>query len=175
MHSWITCCRVSMLPENYWSVFTVPAVTGKMSLLSFAVSRQPLLLKQLCDVSCDKILQCDWTALYSAVGHGLYTQFTRPFSLLRKWVWLARLSCKLAVQGTSKVQAQVYLAIDTCAGLVRGHLSKQDTSRAWSILRFSLWTKCCCGSVFRVCLNWNTNTLHIHCTHTRWLPLSPGN
>ena len=26
------------------------------------------------------------------VGQGLYTQFTRPFPLLRKWVWLARLA-----------------------------------------------------------------------------------
>ena len=42
-------------------------------------------------MSCDKILQHDWTALYSAAGQGLYTQFTRPFPLLRKWVWLARL------------------------------------------------------------------------------------
>ena len=24
------------------------------------------------------------------VGHGLYTQFTRPFPLLRKWVWIVR-------------------------------------------------------------------------------------
>ena len=32
----------------------------------------------------------DWTTLYSAVGNGLYRQFTRPFPLLRKWVWLAR-------------------------------------------------------------------------------------
>ena len=47
--------------------------------------------KQWCNVSCDKILQHDWTALYSAAGQGLYTQFTRPFPLLRKWVWLARL------------------------------------------------------------------------------------
>ena len=43
-------------------------------------------------MSCDKILQHDWTALYSAAGQGLYTQFTRPFPLLRKWVWLARLA-----------------------------------------------------------------------------------
>ena len=26
-------------------------------------------------VSCDKILQCDCITLYSAAGHGLYTQF----------------------------------------------------------------------------------------------------
>ena len=31
------------------------------------------------DVSCDKTLQRDCTALYSVAGHGLYTQFTRPF------------------------------------------------------------------------------------------------
>ena len=42
-------------------------------------------------MSCDKILQHDWTALYSAAGQGLYTQFTRPRPLLRKWVWLVRL------------------------------------------------------------------------------------
>ena len=32
-------------------------------------------------VSCDKILQRDCPTLYSAVGHSLCTQFTRPFSL----------------------------------------------------------------------------------------------
>ena len=37
----------------------------------------------------DKILQRDWGALYSALGQGLYTHFTRPFPL--SWVWLARL------------------------------------------------------------------------------------
>ena len=29
------------------------------------------------------------------VGQGLYAQFTRPFPLLRKWVWLARLGSLL--------------------------------------------------------------------------------
>ena len=44
------------------------------------------------NASCDKILQCDCTALYSAAGHGLYTQFTRPSLVLRKWVGPARLA-----------------------------------------------------------------------------------
>ena len=33
-------------------------------------------------LSRDKILQRDWTKLNSAAGHGLYTQFTRPFPFL---------------------------------------------------------------------------------------------
>ena len=52
-------------------------------------SKLLLLLKQWCNASCDKVLQRDW--LYSAAGHSLYTQFTRLFLLLQKWVWLARL------------------------------------------------------------------------------------
>ena len=39
-------------------------------------------------MSCDKILQCDWTTLYGAVGHGLYTQFTRLFPSLRDYVYM---------------------------------------------------------------------------------------
>ena len=39
-----------------------------------------------------KILQCDWTTLYSAAGHdNMCMQFTSPFPFLRKWVWLVRL------------------------------------------------------------------------------------
>ena len=39
----------------------------------------------------DKILQHDWTALYSAAGHGLYVQFTILFPFLQMCVLLARL------------------------------------------------------------------------------------
>ena len=35
-------------------------------------------LKRWRNASCDKILQCDCTALYSAAGHSLYMLFTRP-------------------------------------------------------------------------------------------------
>ena len=45
-------------------------------------SRLLFLLKELLNVSCDKILQCDCTTLYSVAGHGLYTKFTRPFPSL---------------------------------------------------------------------------------------------
>ena len=66
-----------------------------MSLLSFAVFKTAITTQTMMYVSCDKILQHDWTALYSAAGQGLYTQFTRPFPLLRKRVWLARLLLNL--------------------------------------------------------------------------------
>ena len=46
-----------------------------------------LLLKQSCNASFDKILQCDCTTLYSAVGQLVYAVYqTLPF--LREWVWL---------------------------------------------------------------------------------------
>ena len=45
-------------------------------------SRLLFLLKELLNASCDKILQCDCTTLYSAAGHSLYTKFARPFPSL---------------------------------------------------------------------------------------------
>ena len=42
-------------------------------------------------VSCGKIQQCDCTALYSVMGHSLYTQFPRPVPSFAK-VGLVRLS-----------------------------------------------------------------------------------
>ena len=41
-----------------------------------------------CQKRLDTLFLCMWLI---PVGHGLHTQFTRPFLLLRKWVWLARL------------------------------------------------------------------------------------
>ena len=35
-------------------------------------------------------MSCD-NVCYNVCGHGLYTQFTRLFLFLQKWVWLARL------------------------------------------------------------------------------------
>ena len=76
MHSWITCCGVSTLPENYSrSVFTVPVVAGRMSCSLSLFLRLLLLLKQWCNASCDRILQRDWAALCSAPGQSLYMLF----------------------------------------------------------------------------------------------------
>ena len=46
------------------------------------------------NASCDKILQCDCTTLYSAAGHSLYTQFTRPFPSLAE----VGLACETTLQ-----------------------------------------------------------------------------
>ena len=54
-----------MLPEKYsQSVFTASAVAEKMPFTIFKI------LKQSFNASCDKILQCDCTTLYSVAGHG---------------------------------------------------------------------------------------------------------
>ena len=68
------------------SIFTAPAVAEKTSWLSVG--------KQWCNVSCDKILQRDWTALYCAVGHGLCTHFTYPFFVeMSCWDWIHKHVC----------------------------------------------------------------------------------
>ena len=42
------------------------------------LSRLLFLAEQWCNVSCDNILQSDWTTLYSAEGQGSHSWFTRP-------------------------------------------------------------------------------------------------
>ena len=101
MHSWNTCCEVRTHSTSKCEVFlqlyrhVYIYYSSAKDVYSFVTIFKTLiatLLKQWCNVSCDKILQCDWTAPYCAVGHCLYTQFTRPLiPFLWKWVWLARL------------------------------------------------------------------------------------
>jgi len=81
MHSWNTCFVRYELSEQYSrSVFTAPTVAVTHSYSS------------------------DWTALYCALEHSLYAQFTKPFLFLRRWVWLARLF--LAQLDSSKLQTR---------------------------------------------------------------------
>ena len=61
MHSWNTCCEVHMLCRRYsQGVFTAPVVAAVMSKLSVAVFKT--INKQWCNVSCNKILERDWTS-----------------------------------------------------------------------------------------------------------------
>ena len=73
--------------KNSQSVFTAPVVVAVMSKLSVAVFKT--INKWWCNVSCDKMLERDWTALYGTAGHGLYTQFNRSFPFFLVEVSLA--------------------------------------------------------------------------------------
>ena len=90
MHSWITSCGVSKLSKEYSRRFYSSCSSGKDVLALFCCFQDHHCYSNS-DVSCDKLLQCDWTILYSMARHGWYMQFTRPFPFLRKWVWLVRL------------------------------------------------------------------------------------
>ena len=52
------------------SLFTSSISPQKHLISLLLFSKLLLLLKQWCNVLCDKILQHDWTALYSTMGHG---------------------------------------------------------------------------------------------------------
>lgn len=66
MRFWNSCCKEHMLPEMYKHLQYRRRCSGPHP------SSSRLLLLRF-NVSCEKILQCDWTTLYRVVGHGLHT------------------------------------------------------------------------------------------------------